>query len=110
MVELGNRVDERICETYLRNCDVGADSGVTLRDRLDMGPPDTEKLYSQFLGHLRHEAGHKIHIIIQVLCYSSCRLVLLRFRLDMLRGITCRKVVKRLSDTNGRENGRANCV
>lgn len=30
IVELGKRVDERIWETYLRNWDVGVDSGVTL--------------------------------------------------------------------------------
>ena len=32
IVELGRRVDERICDTYLRNCEVGADSGVTLTE------------------------------------------------------------------------------
>lgn len=29
IVELGKRVDDKICETYLRNWEVGADSGVT---------------------------------------------------------------------------------
>jgi hypothetical protein len=31
IVELGKRVDDKIWDTYLRNCEVGADSGVTLR-------------------------------------------------------------------------------
>lgn len=86
MVELGKRVDDSICETYLRNCDVGVDSGVTLRVML-VWFTGMNMSYSQFLRHFSHKAGHEIHVVVQMLCHSSSGFVFFGLRFGMMSRI-----------------------
>jgi hypothetical protein len=69
MVELGNRVDERICETYLRNSLGGSEPGMILMIISSCWRPLRRDL--QFLGHLGDKRCHHIHLVIKVLCDTT---------------------------------------